>query len=163
MAYLFVTTSEHELLGEVVDELLRDGLAAPRIRIFSMSPERLRGLAVKTVRYRPPGANIVFGAAIGIALGLLIGLLLMLAGFGATPVLVLVTAFGIGGALSRLWFGHGLAGELYRLDDAMRHGNAVMVLEVDRERVAPLESSLSQRHPALAVLGTDAEGTPPFP
>jgi hypothetical protein len=163
MAHLFVTTSEYGLLGETVDELLRDGVAAPQIRVFSMRPERLQGLAVKTARYRSPGANTVFGAAIGAAAGVLVGVLLMLAGFGATPVLALVIAFGIGGALSRLWFGHGLAGELYRLDDAMRHGNAVMVLDVDAARVPPLQHSLSQRHPELLVLGTDPEGTPPFP
>ena len=163
MARLFVTTSEYALLSETVDELLRDGLTTPQIRVFSTRPEQLRELAVKITRYRSPGANMVFGAAVGATAGVLAGVALMLAGFGITPVLVLVVAFAIGGALSRLWFGHGLAGELYRLDDAMRHGNAVMVLDVDPGRVAPLQNRLSQRHPELLVLGADPEGTPPFP
>jgi hypothetical protein len=163
MANLFVTTSEYDRLDDVVDELLREDVKPPQIRVFSMSPERLRGLAVKVVRYRPPAANIVYGATLGVAVAVVVGLLLMLAGFGVAPVLVLVIAFAIGGALSRLWFGHGLAGELYRLDDAMRHGNAVMVLDVEQGRVAPLQRDLSRRHPELSVLGIDAEGTPPFP
>lgn len=164
MAHLFVTTSQYDLVGEVVDGLVRDdGLSPAQVQVFSMHPERLRRLAAKAVRYRPPAVNIVYGATLGALNGLLLGVLLMLTGFGATPILVLMIAFGIGGAMSRLWFGHGLAGELYRLDDAMRHGSAVIVLQVDEGRIPALEQGLKQRHPALGVLGTDAEGTPPFP
>lgn len=164
MAYLYITTSEDRLIGPMVDELVGDRLAVTsQIRVFSMHPDSLPPVAAKTIRYRPPAANMVYGALIGLSLGLLIGLLLMLAGFGAIPVLVLMVALAVGGALSRLWFGHGLAGELYRLDDAMRHGNTVMVVDVDRNRVAEIETNVKQRHPEVAVLGTDAEGTPPFP
>jgi hypothetical protein len=163
MSYLYVTTAEYGLLGEVVAELRGQGLAAGQIRIFSTQPERFEGMAATTARYRPPAANAAFGAAVGALAGLGLGLLLMLFGFGIAPVLLLIAALGIGGALSRRWFGHGLSGELYRLDSVMRAGHAVMVLDVDNGQAAELKSSLAQRHPELAVLGTDTDGTPPFP
>ena len=163
MAYLYITTPEHELVGPLAEDLVGDDVSAARMRVFTMHPERLPRLQVKTIRYRSPAANMMFGAMLGLTAGLVIGLLLMFAGFGITPILVLVAALGLGGALSRLWFGHGLAGELYRLDDAMRHGNAVIVVDVARERIAEVESHIKDRHPDVAVLGTAAEGTPPFP
>jgi hypothetical protein len=163
MSHLYVTTADYGLLREVVDELQSQGLTARQIRIYSTRPESLEGVAATTARYRPPAANAAFGAAVGAVAGLVLGLLLLLFGFGTGPVLLLIAALGIGGALSRRWFGHGLSGELYRLDSVMRAGHAVMVLDVDNGRMAELKRSLAQRHPELAVLGTDAEGTPPFP
>jgi hypothetical protein len=162
--YLTIPEQSQSKVGEVTDALIRDGVDAPRIRVFSMCLERLPKLAVRTVRYRSPAANARFGALIGGVVGLLIGLLLMaLFGLGLVVVLVLLLVLAVGGALSRLWFDHGLARELYRLDGAMRQGSQVIVLKVDKERVEEVENGIKQRHPEVAVLGEDAQGTPPFP
>lgn len=163
MAYLYATTSDYGLLGEIVHELRQEGLQPGQIRVYSTRPQRIEGMPASTLRYRPPAANTLFGAAAGGLVGLALGLVLILFGFGAGPILVLIVAFAVGGALSRRWFGHGLSGELYRLDPVLRAGHAVMVLEVDDARAAELKRSLAQGHPELAVLGTGVEGTPPFP
>jgi hypothetical protein len=76
---------------------------------------------------------------------------------------VIVVAAAVLGALLRLWFGHGLGGELYRLDAALSRGEAVLVLEVDNGRIGEVERGVKSRHPEVSVLGTDPEGTPPFP
>ena len=162
MACLYLTTPEYELVDDLVEEVLRGGLASSRLKVYSIHPERLRGLSVKPLRYRPPEADIVLGAAAGAGAGLLAGLALILIGFGAIPMLALVIAFGVVGVLLRLWAGHGLAGELYRLDDAIRQGDVVMVLEVDDERARSIGQGLKARHPRLAVLGTHTEGAPPL-
>ena len=163
VALLYVTTSDYGLLGGAIQELRREGLQPGQIRVYSTRPEQIAGMPASTTRYRPPAANTAFGAAVGALVGLVAGVVLLLFGFGTAPMLVLILALAIGGALSRRWFGHGLSGELYRLDSVLRAGHAVMVLEVDDARAAELKRSLAQRHPELAVLGTDAEGTPPFP
>jgi hypothetical protein len=163
LASLFVAAPEPVRTGQLVRELLDDGVAASRIRVVTMHPERLPDLPAKVVRYRSPLAATVRGAALGALGGVAAGALLATAGFGVAPALVLVIAFAIGGALFCLWFGHGLAGELYRLDDAIRDGEVVLVLEVEDGHSAEIGRLIKRRHPDVAVLGADAGGTPPFP
>jgi hypothetical protein len=157
--------SEHPgLIGRIARELVEEGVEAGRIRLFSARPERAPALPVKVTRYRSAAANMAYGTLLGALAGAVIGLPLLLSGrLGLAPVLMIVVATGAGGALSRLWFGHGLGGELSHLDGALRQGLMVMVLDVEKARLAELEHMVSTRYPRVAVLGTGADGTPPFP
>jgi hypothetical protein len=164
MAHVYMTTSEHGLAADIARELLDEGVAAARIRVFSAHPEEAPKLPVALVRYRSPASAMLLGGGVGAALGALVGMpLLVFGGFGLAPMLVIVVAGAVGGAVLRLWFGHGLSGELYRLDAALRRGEAVVVLDVDDGRVGEVERKVKSRHPEVSVLGTDPEGTPPFP
>jgi hypothetical protein len=101
---------------------------------------------------------------VGALIGALVGLpLLGLGGIGVAPLLVLMVTGGAGGAVFRMWIGNGASGDLFRLEDAFKRGEGVMVLEVDDGRVGELENQVKSRHPDVSVLGTDPQGTPPFP
>ena len=160
MAYLYLTAHEPAPFKQFANELIAEGVAKRRIRVITTDPEQATGLPVKTLRYRPPVSNLLFGALMGGLIGLP---LLWFGEFGLAPMLVLVVAAGVGGGLSRLWFGHGLAGEVYSLDDALRRGDLAMVLKVDERRLGSAERTVKDRHPEVAVLGADPRGTPPFP
>jgi hypothetical protein len=154
---------EPQRIVELARRVSELGLDPRRARAFSMAPADLAGVPVKVSRYRPPVANMVFGGLLGLAGGVVLGVPLLLYGYGWIPLLSLVVLFALGGALSRLWFGQGLAGELYRLDDAMRRGSAALVLKVDRGRAAELGRRIKDLEHEVAVLGADIDGTPPFP
>ena len=157
-------SDDPDVLALVARELVSDGLDAGRMRVFSAQPEQAPELPVKLVRYRSPPANMAYGTLLGAAAGAVLGLPLMLfGGVGVASLLAIIVTVAAGGALSRLWFGHGLGGALFRLDAALRQGQLLMVIELDRARVAEVEQAITSRHSQVAVLGTDIEGTPPFP
>jgi hypothetical protein len=134
------------------------------MRVFSARPEQIGDLPAKPIRYRSPAANMAFGALLGAVAGVLsAALLVSIGGFGVVPSLAVLLAVAVGGGLVRLRFGHGLGGALYRLDAAFRQGQAVMVIELDEAQASAVEHGIASRHPEVAVLGTDIEGTPPFP
>ena len=163
MTRLYIMAPEPEPIVKVARQLSELGLDSRRVRVFSMLPEDLGSVPVKVTRYRPPFANMVFGGLVGLAGGVALGVPLLFYGYGWIPLLSLVVLFALGGALSRLWFGQGLAGELYRLDDAMRRGSAAMVLKVEHGRAQELGRRIKELEPEVAVLGADIDGTPPFP
>jgi hypothetical protein len=164
MEQVYMMSDEPNVVAQVARELVSDGVDAGRMRVFSAQPERAAELPVKLVRYRSPPANMAYGTLLGAAGGAVLGLPLMLfGGVGVASLLAIIVAVAAGGALSRLWFGHGLGGALSRLDAALRQGQLLMVIELDKARVAEVEQAITSRHPQVAVLGTDVEGTPPFP
>lgn len=164
MEQLYIMSNEPERIAQLARELVSESLDARQVRVFSAQPERAPDLPVKLVRYRSPSVNIAYGAVLGAAGGALIGLpLIALVGIGTAALLMIIVVGAVGGALSRSWFGHGLDGVLSRLDAAFRQGQLVMVIELDKTRVVEVERAITSRHPQVAVLGTDIEGTPPFP
>ena len=164
MSQVYMSTSQQGVTGEVARELLHEGLSPGHIRIYSARPAPAKDLPVPITRYRSPGRSMSYGAVAGALVGALVGLpLLMLGGFGVAPLLVLVLAGALGGGVFRQWLGDYANPDIYRLDGALRRGETVMVLDVDKARVAELEHKVKARHPEVAVLGTDPEGTPPFP
>ncbi|WP_164652394.1 hypothetical protein [Thiorhodococcus mannitoliphagus] len=46
---------------------------------------------------------------------------------------------------------------------ALRSGELLLVLELDHRDIGRVEDRIKARHPEVAVLGTDAAGTTPFP
>jgi hypothetical protein len=121
-------------------------------------------MPVEVNRYRSPAASILVGAIVGALLAALVGIpLFQLGGAGIAALLVLIVVGGGGGAVFRLWIGNGPGGQLYRLDDALQRGEAVIVVEVDDGRVEEVEHRVKSRHPDVSVLGTDPRGVPPFP
>jgi hypothetical protein len=164
MDHVFVTAPEPRLIAMIAQELLGDGMAAERIQVFSARPEQGSKLPVQVLRYRPPASAMMVGGLVGAAVGVLVGMpLLMLGAFAIAPVLVIAVLGAVGGAVYRLWFGQSLGGELYRLNDVLRRGASVMVIEVETTRIGELEHRVKTRHPQVSVLGTDVGGTPPFP
>lgn len=164
MALVYITALEHEDTAEIATELLGDGMPAERIHLYSTHPRQIPPSPVKVNRYRSPRSSVISGGAMGALLGALVGLpLLGLGALGAAPLLVLIVAGAAAGAVLRLWKGNGPGGELYRLDDALGRGETVMVLDVDDGGISAVESKVKSRHPGVAVLGTDPQGTPPFP
>jgi len=104
------------------------------------------------------------GAVTGLIVATFVGVpLLALGGLGIAPMLVLMVVGGLGGAVYKLWVGNGPAGELYRLEEAFKRDETVMVIETDTDRINDLENKINSRHPDVFVLGTDPQGTPPFP
>lgn len=164
MSQVYMSSSRQGVTGEVARELLNEGVSPGHIRIYSARPAQAGDLPVPITRYRSPGKSMAYRALAGAAVGALVGLpLLMLGGFGIAPLLVLALAGALAGGVFRQWFGNGTQPDLYRLDGALQRGETVMVLDVDKARVGELERKVKARHPEVAVLGTDPEGTPPFP
>jgi len=164
MALVYMTAPEQEVTGEIAAELIGEGIPEDRIHVYSVRPKGSAALPVEVARYRSPSGSILLGGVVGALIGALLGLpLLGLGGFGIAPLLVLMVAAGAGGAVFRLWIGKGPGGELYQLEDALKRGETVMVLEIDDGRVGEVESKVKSRHPEVSVLGTDPQGTPPFP
>jgi hypothetical protein len=164
MTLIYMTATEQDVTREIATELLGDGIPKDRIHIYSPRPEEAPPMPVEVNRYRSPTASVVVGAVVGALIGALVGIpLFQLGGAGIAPLLVLIVLGGGGGAIFRLWIGSGPGGQLYRLDDALRRGEAVVVLEVDDGRVEEVEHRVKSRHPDVSVLGTDPRGVPPFP
>jgi hypothetical protein len=164
MAHVYITTLKKGLMEELAGELLGDGVAAGRIRVVSAYPERVPRLPVKLIRYRSPASSAMVGAALGAVAGALLGMPLLAFGvFAIAPLLVIVVVAATAGAVFRLWFATSPSGEIYRLDEALRSGEDVMVLDIEEGRIGELERKVKSRHPEVAVLGTDPGGTPPFP
>jgi len=164
MAYLFLMLEQPALVGPVTGQLLDAGVVPEKVRIFSTRPSELPEVPFASRRYRSPMANMAYGALGGALVGALVGLALLAAtGLGPLALLALVLALGIGSALSRYWYGHGISGDLYGLDDALQRGATVVVVDAERHRAVEMGRAVKNRHPEVAVLGTDTEGTPPFP
>lgn len=164
MMQVYVSVPRQGVPSQVARELMGDGVAPDRIRIYSARPAREPDPPVPVTRYRSPATAMARGAGAGALIGGLAGLpLLLLGAFGLAPLLVLILAGGLVGALYRQWLGSAPGAEIYRLDRALRRGDTVMVVEVERARVGELERRVKARHPDVAVLGTDPDGTPPFP
>lgn len=164
MPQVYMSVPRAGVPGEVARELLGDGLSPAQIRIYSARPRTEEDAPVPVTRYHSPSSAMARGVLGGALVGALVGLpLLMLGAFGLAPLLVLMLAGALGGGLFRQWLGSGSEQEVYRLDGALRRGETVMVLEVEKARVDDLERRVKARHPEVAVLGTDPEGTPPFP
>jgi len=164
MTLLYVRVPEHEVLAQIAAELLDTGMAKERIHAYSIRPKRASSTPVPITRYRPPSGAMATGGAVGALTGALAGIpFLALGVLGIAPLLVLMVTGGLGGAVYRLWVGNGPGGELYRLDDVLLRGEAVMILEVDAQRVGEVERTIKSRHPDVFVLGADPGETPPFP
>ena len=164
MTLIYMTATEQDVTREIATELLGDGIPKGRIHIYSPRPEEAPPMPVEVNRYRSPAASILVGAIVGALLAALVGIpLVQLGGAGIAPLLVLIVVGGGGGAVFRLWIGNGPGGQLYRLDDALQRGEAVIVVEVDDGRVEEVEHRVKSRHPDVSVLGTDPRGVPPFP
>jgi hypothetical protein len=159
-----MTAPEQAVTGEIAAEFIGEGIAEDQIHIYSARPKRDAALPVALTRYRSPTDSILLGGGVGALIGALLGLpLLALGGFGIAPLLVLMIAAGATGAVFRLWIRKGPVGELYQLEDALNRGETVMVVEIDDGRVGEVERKVKTRHPEVSVLGTDPQGTPPFP
>jgi hypothetical protein len=161
---LYMMSQEDDLIARVAGELVGDGVAPGRIRVFTMHPARMPELPVKVLRYRSPVANLAYGGVVGALLGAAIGLALMLSGYIIlATLLMIIVVIAAAGAVAGSWFGRGVSEELYRLDGVLRRGEVVMAVDVEKARLAELERAIKSSHPEVAVLGTDTEGTPPFP
>lgn len=164
MKLIYMTTIEQGVTREVASELLGDGITEDRIHIYSSRPEEVSPIPVEVKRYRSPTGSVVVGAVLGAFIGVLAGIPVLELGSAAIgPLLVLIVVGGAGGVFFRLWVGKGPGGELYRLDDVLRRGETVMMIEVDDARVDEVEKRVKSRHPDVSVLGTDPRGVPPFP
>lgn len=164
MAMVYMTVPHSRVAAQIATELMEDGMPGDRIQVYSARRNLTTPMPVKVTRYRSPGSAMAIGGLIGGAIGALVGLpLLALGGVGIAPLLVLFVAGGLGGAVFRLWIGNGFGREIYHLEDALNRGEGVVVLEVDDGRVGEVESRIKSRHPDVSVLGTDPQGTPPFP
>jgi hypothetical protein len=158
MTRVYLTAPQQEITARFTNELMDKGVPDDRIHLYSSSPQRHPDLPVAIERYQTPNEAMAYGGVIGTLLGSLVGLpLLGLGTLGIAPLLVVMVAFGIGGAVVRLWMGSGPAGELYRLDDALKRGETVLVLELDDRELEQVEQSVKQRHPELSMMSTDAE------
>jgi hypothetical protein len=164
MALVYMTVPRQGVTAEIAEELLGDGVPEDRIHVYSASPERAPPMPVKVSHYRPSTREAVAGGVVGAIIGALAGIpLLWLGGLGIAPLLVLIVAGGTGGAVFRLWIGSPPGGALDRLDDALKRGETVMMLEIEDRWVGQVENRVKSRHPEVSVLGTDPQGTPPFP
>lgn len=159
MTRVYLATPQREVTARFTTELVDKGVPEENIHIFSSRPQQTPAMPVWIARYHSPSSAMCMGGSIGTILGTLIGLpFLSLGSLGLAPLLVLMVTFGIGGAVFRLWMGSGPAGELYRLDDALKRGETVMVLELDDGELDQVERSVKQRHPELSLLSTDRNG-----
>jgi hypothetical protein len=163
MEQIYMMSQERSLIPQIADELISEGMDASRMHIYALEPKQLSAMPVKVSRYLTPATVMTLGAAIGILAGAVIWLLLMMDGYNYVPMLFIAMVMGAGGAISGLWFGHGLNGDLYRLNAVLLSGEVVMVVDVERPFVGQLEQDIVRRHPEVSVLGMDTEGTPPFP
>jgi len=164
MTHVYLTVNQKEVTGEIASELLGDGIPEGRIHIFSPRPDETPSMPVQVNRYRSPTGSLLTGAMVGALISALVGIpLLWLGSAGIAPLLVLLVVGAGGGAVFRLWIGKGPGGELYRLDDALRRGETVLVVDVDDGWVDEVERRVKSRHPNVSVLGTDPRGVPPFP
>jgi len=158
MTRVFLTAPQQEITARFTNELIDRGVPDERIHVYSSSLQQHPDLPVEIARYRTPNEAMTCGGAIGTLLGALVGLpLLGLGALGIAPLLVVMVAFGIGGAVIRLWMDSGPAGELYRLDDALKRGETVLVLELDDRELEQVEQIGKHRHPELSMMSTDAE------
>ena len=164
MAHLYLMVDDPKLVAAVAGQLLDMGVPLEQVRLFSTRPGRLPEVPVSSHRYRSPRANLWFGAFVGAAIGLAAGWVsLLLTEVDLLLLPFVVGAFAVGGALSRRWYGHGMSGELYGLDDALRRGAAVLVVDAEPHRATQIGRAVKERHRQVAVLGADTGGTPPFP
>ncbi len=145
----------------LVEELLADGIEAERIRVHARQPP---DLPVPRATYRTPGQALRQGAIIGAATLLAPALALILLSQIPAPGLALLPALGasLGGAW---WYQRNEAvnGLVHPQRAALQRGELVIALALERDQVERLEVRLSERHPDVPLLGSDAAGTPPFP
>lgn len=164
MTLIYMTATEHGVTREIATELLGDGIPRERIHIYDPRSGKASSAPVGLNRDRSPAAAMLVGAAVGALISALVGVpLLRLGGAGIAAMLVLMVVGGGGGAVFRLWAANGLGGQAHRLDEALRRGEGVLVVEVDDGRVEEVERRVKSRHPDVSVLGTDPRGAPPFP
>jgi hypothetical protein len=163
MEQLYMMSQKRGVIAQIADELISQGIDISRMRVYAVEPKQLPAMPVKVSRYLTPATVMTYGASFGILAGAVIWLLLMMDGYKYMPILFIAIVMGAGGAISGLWLGHGLNGDLYRLNAVLLSGEIVMVVDVDKPFVAELEQTVVRRHPEVSVLGTDTEGTPPFP
>ena len=164
MVQIYMTVRQYRTVAEIATELIADGVQDHRIHVYTAYPDAVPAIPVGVTRYRSPHGSVLMGGAVGAVIGALVGFpLLALGGFGLAPLLVLIVTGGVGGAIFRLWIGRGAAKDLCLLEDALKRGEGVMVLDIDDSRVKEIEARVKSRHPEVSVLGTDPQGTPPFP
>lgn len=161
---VFIASQDARVTADIAAELIRDGVDPDRVVVYSVSPDRTLSWPVRLVRYRSPGWAEAIGALAGAVIGVVIGLpLLLLAVLGAASVVVLVLLLALGGAVFRRWLTDGTDPALRPLAVRLNQGQLVLVADLVEGRIGEMERRIKARHPDVAVLGTEAEGTPPFP
>lgn len=161
---VYLRTPEAAKLVNIANKLSEEHVPRECMHIYSSDPGKSSSSPVKISRYRSPRISMVLGIVAGLIVGMLVGIpLLALGGLGVAPLLVVMVAGGVVGAVYTLWIGGGPGGELYRLEDAIKKGETVMVIETDDDRVSDVLNKINTWHPDVLVLGTDPVGSPPFP
>lgn len=164
MTLVYVTAARQGTARKIASGLLDDGVPEGCIHVYSSRRQEMPQMPVRVHRYRSPTVSLIVGAVVGAAIGALIGLpVLGLGSVGVAPLLVLMVVGGAGGAIFRLWIGNGPGGGLYRLDEALKRGETVLMIEVNDEQTGEVERKVKSRHPDVSVLGTDPQAAPPFP
>lgn len=164
MIRIYLTAPQLRTMVQIGAELLGEGMSKECIHVYSARPAQTAPTSVDISAYSPPSGPVVVGGFIGTFIGALLGLpLLGLGILGIAPLLVIMVAGGVGGALLKLWLLNGPSGEFYHIDDALKRGETVMVLEIDKWRVSEVESKVKSRHPEVSVLDVGSRRTPPFP
>jgi hypothetical protein len=167
MRELYLTAASQPKALQVVDDLQRAGVPVDRLRLYARAPVADPQRTVPIRPARSEQADLWGGALAGGIVGLALASLPSLAlGVALVPWLVAVTGVvgGLAGRQAIAWRRErrGL-GALRYLEDALARGEVVMVVELPEVDIVRIEQWVSERHPDVALLGTDPRGTPPFP
>lgn len=161
---VFLASHDASVMADVAAELIRDGVDPDRVVVYSVNPDRTLSWPVRLVRYRSPGWAEAIGAVAGAVIGVVVGLPLLLLGvLWAASAVVLVLLLALGGAVFPQWLAVGADPALRPLEVRLNQGQLVLVADLVEGRIGEMERRIKARHPDVAVLGTEAEGTPPFP
>lgn len=156
---LFIRVRDPGMVPGLIHEMIRDGVAPERLRLYGRRPPK--GMAIERIRWRTAGMALVEGGLLGA--GLVLVPLLVADGLDAAAGIVLL---GLGASVGAGWWlqhSRRVVAPVEPQRQALRDGELVIAADLEADQVGPVERRLSARHPQLLVLGSDAAGSPPFP
>lgn len=154
---LYFILPDTDRAAGVIRELQQSGVASRHIALASRRPQKVQieGMMLQTVS-GDPGARIerglwnlnllVFFAALLALLGMLAAQVSM--AWLSLPVLIMLATFIAGERFTHVPNTH-----LQEFAAALRHGEAVLMVDVPPQRVAEVEALIHQHHPDAAVGG----------
>ncbi len=153
--YFLLPDRAHALL--VVDELNKSGIDSAQIHALGDRRTRLDGLPTSTLRQASDGASrlekLLWNAnlvSFAVALCVFIALVLTLNwnGWLLIPVVVMVTNFLAGLSFTSVPNTH-----LGEFQDALAHGEILLMVDVAETEVAKVEQQVHHQHPEVAIGG----------
>jgi hypothetical protein len=157
---IYIRARDPENGARVVEDMLALGLPPERLKVYGKRiPE---GLRVQAIRWHRGILSIVLAAIAGAIAFAVVGAVLLIGIDAETAELLALVGAGTGAFWQQSRLSRRYAA-VSAQKDALRHGDMMIVADVDNAELEWVETQVAESHPEVLLLGTDPGGVPPFP